>query len=69
MEHRLLILKGGYVIDVVVIADGNDEYAYPRSHDKTVVDDECNVGIGDWYEESEGIFYRPLSNPPDRPTN
>jgi len=27
------------------------------------------IGIGDWYEESEGIFYRPIGKtPPDYPT-
>jgi hypothetical protein len=30
-------------------------------------DTDFKAGIGDWYEASEGIFYRPLSTPPDVP--
>ena len=26
-----------------------------------------NVGPGDFYDEAEGVFYRPLSKPPDLP--
>lgn len=25
------------------------------------------AGIGDWYEASEGVLYRPLTTPPDSP--
>lgn len=36
-------------------------------NDLIIEDINNNVGIGDWYEEVEGIFYKPLSIPPDLP--
>jgi len=33
-----------------------------------VEDTEQNIHIGDWYEEAEGLFYRPVTGtPPDVP--
>jgi hypothetical protein len=32
-----------------------------------VPDPDAVITIGDWYEASEGIFYRPLTTPPDYP--
>jgi hypothetical protein len=66
MERYWVILKGGYVIDKV-IWDGETNWTYPFSHDSIIEDIENNVSIGDWWEEEEGIFYRPLSIPPDYP--
>jgi len=64
---RTLVIKSNYVIDVIMTDPLDTKYEYPHPHDKTVVDNNCNVGPGDWYEESEGIFYRPLSRPTDLP--
>ena len=61
-----LIIKDNYVINRVAWG-GITNWEYPFPHDLIIEDINCNVGIGDWYEESEGIFYRPLSTPPDLP--
>ena len=62
MNH--CIIKNGYVVNVVVAEDIG---VVPTGDGETVVTDpEGIVGIGDWYEEAEGVFYRPLSDPPDR---
>lgn len=60
------ILKDGYVINRIV-ADEMPTYPFP--HDSIYEDVDCYTHIGDWYEEAEGIFYRPISGtPPDVPT-
>lgn len=63
---RWLILKSNYVIDVV-IWDGVTPWQYPGQYDIMMQDTSYSIGIGDWYETSEGVFYRPLSIPPDYP--
>ena len=64
---RWLILKANYVIDVI-LWDGLTSYTYPFPHD-TMMEDPTGeaVGIGDWYESTEGVYYRPLETPPDFP--
>ena len=62
------IIRQHYVINVV---EWNQEEApdwtYPHPHDSIVLNANENAGIGDWYDADEGIFYRPLSTPPDLP--
>jgi hypothetical protein len=63
---RWAIIKSNYVIDII-IWDGNTPYQYPGDHDLMIEEPTEKVGYGDWYEISEGIFYSPLSIPPDFP--
>lgn len=63
---RWLILKSNYVIGVI-IWDGITPIQYPDEYDSMMQDDSYNVGIGDWYESTENVFYRPLTTPPDYP--
>jgi hypothetical protein len=61
-----VIVKDNYVIDRIV-ADA--DFVYPHPHDLMVEDVDMNIYIGDWYEGSEDIFYRPITGtPPDFPT-
>jgi hypothetical protein len=60
-----VIIKSNYVIDRIIADAG---FVYPHPHDLMLQDTELNLHIGDWYEESEGIFYRPINGvPPDYP--
>jgi len=64
---RWLVIKNNYVIDAIVW-DGVTSYAYPFSHDYLKEDTQGVAGVGDWYESSEDIFYRPIGKtPPDFP--
>lgn len=66
MEKRYwLVIKNNYVIDYIVW-DGQTPWSYPAPYD-FLLEDTFGAGIGDWYEPSEKIFYRPLSTPPDYP--
>lgn len=50
-----------------ILADSTPDY--PHAHDWIFEDVECYTHIGDWYEESEQLFYRPVNGvPPDVPT-
>jgi hypothetical protein len=70
MEKKYwLVIKDNYVIDYIVW-DGITPYVYPFPHDflkENITGPAGSACIGDWYEESEDIFYRPLSTPPDFP--
>ena len=57
---RWLILKSNYVIDVI-LWDGITPYDYPHDYDIMVEDTIGVVTVGDWYEVSEGVFYRPIN--------
>ena len=60
-----IIVKDNYVIDRIV---AGSDFVYPNPHDLMVEDTDTNIHIGDWYEESVGIFYRPINDiPPDVP--
>lgn len=62
------VIKDNYVIDYIRWS-GVTDYTYPLPHDYLLEDLEGLGGIGDWYEASEDIFYRPISKvPPDFPT-
>jgi hypothetical protein len=74
----VLVVKENYVINRIVIsAEDYATYTYPHPHDTLMIakeyDDDGNkiwhytAQIGDWWEEAEGIFYRPLGTPPDLP--
>jgi hypothetical protein len=60
------ILKSNYVIDLIAW-DGVTSYQYHSTYDVMVPDPDAVITIGDWYEASEGVFYRPLTTPPDYP--
>jgi hypothetical protein len=59
------ILKDGYVINRIVADAMPSDYPFP--HDLIIEDVNTCIFIGDWYEESEGIFYRPIGVPVDWP--
>jgi hypothetical protein len=63
---RWAVIKSNYVINIV-IWDGVTPWQYPGDYDHMIEENTENVGYGDWYEESENTFYRPLSTPPDFP--
>lgn len=64
---RWLVLKDNYVINNIEW-DGVTPYTYPFPHDFLMNGEDTLASIGDWYEVSENIFYRPLTTPPDFPT-
>jgi hypothetical protein len=60
-----VIVKDNYVIDRIVADAG---FAYPYPHDFMIEDVDQNIHIGDWHEQAEDIFYRPVTAiPPDSP--
>ena len=61
-----LVMRSNYVIDVI-FWDGITPFSYPYPYDEIREDIQDVAGIGDWYEASEGVFYRPLTTPPDYP--
>lgn len=66
--YKYLAIKNNYVINAF-LWDGVTEYTYPDPECTVIRDETEMIGIGDWYEESEGIFYRPIGKtPPDYPT-
>lgn len=68
MNVSLLIIRNNYVINRIVIAEEDvPNFTYPLAHDLQIVDTNLNVHIGDWYEEAEGLFYRPIGTPLDWP--
>lgn len=61
-----VIIRGGYVVNRIVADTMPTDYPHP--HDLIIEDVDTCVHIGDWYEEAEGIFYRPVTGtPPDVP--
>jgi len=65
---RWAVIKSNYVINIVMW-DGVTSWQYPGDYDYMIEENTENVGYGDWYEAPEGVFYRPLSSPPDFPGN
>lgn len=61
-----LIMKNNYVVNVI-LWDGVTPYNVVDDHDLMKEDPSESVGIGDWYEEAEDMFYRPLGIPHDWP--
>lgn len=66
MERYYLILRDNWVVNRFV-NDGEFDWESPHELGYIMEDVEGFVNIGDWYEESENVFYRPLSIPPDYP--
>jgi hypothetical protein len=64
MERIWVLIKNNYVI-YRYVWDGVTPHTPPYEYDLILEDINQNVSVGDWYETSEGIFYRPLSTPPD----
>lgn len=68
-QKVICVIKDNYVIDRVVVDSENTTWVYPLPHDLVVEDIDLTFGIGDWYEYSENIFYRPINAaPPDWPS-
>jgi hypothetical protein len=66
MEKQYAIIKQNYVIDKITWDQQMyPDYVYPFTYDYIIEDINENINIGDWYESTENIFYRPLSTPPD----
>lgn len=62
---RHCIIKGGYVVNIVI---AEADWQPPADgHDVCVQDPSDCVCIGDWYEQREELFYRPLGRPNDLP--
>lgn len=58
----ICVIESNYVVNRKVVDD-----AYELRPGE-VEDATQSVGIGDWYEEREGVFYRPINAvPPDSP--
>jgi hypothetical protein len=66
MKKIWCVLKDNWVIDRV-LWDGITPWEYPSPYDIIIEDTDESLAIGDWYEQVEGIFYRPLKTPPDYP--
>jgi hypothetical protein len=60
-----VIIRDSYVVNRI-IADTMPAN-YPHPHDLIIEDADATVFIGDWYEYSEGMFYRPIGVPTDWP--
>lgn len=60
------IIKNNYVVSRIV-ADDIKYVVYPFEYDLIIEDAEGSTHIGDWYEEDEKLFYRPVGIPPDWP--
>lgn len=55
-------ITSNYVTNRIVVGD---DYVLAENEREDI--DQC-IGIGDWYEASEGVFYRPVNAvPPDSP--
>lgn len=68
MDKIYVVIKSNYVIDRIYWNPQTyPDYQYPFEHDLFLEDINQNINIGDWYDSAEGIFYRPLSTPPDWP--
>lgn len=57
------IILRSYVINRVV---GDKDFKYEGEYDLIIEDVNENIGIGDWYEASEGVFYAPRTKPNDK---
>ena len=66
MERYYLIIRDNWVVNRFV-NDTEFDWGHPLEMGYIIEDVNGSVSIGDWYEESENIFYRPLSIPPDYP--
>jgi hypothetical protein len=63
---RIAIVKNNVVVNVIIIEDG---VALPAIDPDTLYIENGWVGIGDWWEESEGRFYRPMPNDNESESN
>lgn len=62
---RHAIIRQNYVISVVEWEPKQaPEWKYPHPYDLILEDTSGSVNIGDWYEEQEGLFYRPVNGTP-----
>jgi len=66
MSKQYLVMRSNYVIGIITW-DGTTPYNYPDPYDQLIEDIWEYVNIGDWYESAEGVFYRPMTTPPDYP--
>jgi hypothetical protein len=61
---KWLAIKNNYVVNTF-IWDGIIEHTYPDPECILKEDVKQNIGIGMWYEESEDVFYMPMTKPKD----
>lgn len=62
----LCIIKDNYVIDrIEADPEKLEGWEYPFPHDKIIEDVNTCIHIGDWYEEPEDTFYRPIGKTPE----
>jgi hypothetical protein len=56
------VVSAGYVINVVNVEKEVFDAGWKPmgEHDALIIDEREVVAIGDWYEQEEGRFYRPL---------
>jgi len=55
-----IVVKSGYAIAKLML-EVDTPFIYPDPYDIIVVDATDTVEVGDWYEEAEDIFYRPIN--------
>jgi hypothetical protein len=60
MSTRYVLVKDNVVYNAI-LWDGNLETWQPPD-DGTIAIQNSSAGIGDWWEESESRFYRPIQN-------
>lgn len=56
---KYVIIKDNYVINAIVW-DGETPYEYPFEHDLMLLDELQSVSIGDYYDQTDGTFWRPV---------
>ena len=64
--RKWLAIKNNYVVNAF-LWDGETDYIYPDPECIIIEDVEEKIGIGMYFEESENLFYMPMSKPPDLP--
>lgn len=62
----ICVIKDNYVVNRFRIEPETFEnFEYPHPHDLLKIDEDMNIHIGDWYEEPEDKFYRPIGGTPE----
>jgi hypothetical protein len=62
---KYLVIKDNYVINAI-LWDGATPYTYPEPHDLLLPDVAETVSIGDYYDPTDGTFWKKSGdlNPP-----
>lgn len=56
---KYLIIKDNYVINTIEW-DGVTPYTYPFDHDLMLWDQSESVAIGDYYDQTDNTFWKPV---------